>query len=439
MPAKNLLLTSSDQDEEKRLAGFASQNRLLHPDYTDSALNFFHACRDRRETILVEEMVQWAKAANTDPKKQAVRKYLGLGDQRQELSEALTGRVAATWIEKDAAIQSILESNSRINDAIGGVIPPAPPVFPPPLTPQGDLDRMLVSICCWWQEKHHTETQRYNERLYPISVDELKKRLHNSDYSTHRSAWMILLFLGTFHTIGRTSHEQHRDFIKFCMNRSPNWWEIFTQPKPQDYPNKWMSILEDYMNDQIGDMPWYIWVEKFPTFYRIARYLDDYIQSILSIESTSSVFIKHLTAPRTNPFFSRGGPDAPPIRLGIGINFVLRELIRFGVLSPQEHIIQHCFVPRANVRRLLTSLGCDGLSNSDPHNSRVIYQFLKRRFPALNLPIPPTFENTFDIPFELVAENPSRFNLRQFEKLDLDEIDVEEDSLYEGEDNKYEE
>lgn len=339
-------------------------------------------------------------------------------------------------MENYSGIRKMLEINFQ-RDQVGlahkGEISwndPALVSNPKPDAPSVDPNEFIHSLFDWWQDNHHIETQSYDKRLYPISVDDLIQGLHDRD----RSVWMILLVLGALHTMGRTTHEQHRNFIEFCMRRSPNWWTIFARPNPQRNPDAWMSVLEDYMNDQIGAMQWYAWVEKFPTIYRIARYLDDYIQTFLSIKNTSSVFISQLIAPRTNQVFSGGGPDAPPIRLGIGINFVLRELVRFGILLPQEHIIQHCFVPRANVRRLLTRLGCNSLSSPDPYNSQLIHQFLSRHFFDLNLTIPPTFKNAFDIPFELVVENPDRIGLPQSGEFDLDKIDVEEDFWYESED-----
>lgn len=433
-PAKDLLLSCSDQPEENWLAGFALPNRLLHPGYKDSALNFFHACRDRPETIPVEEMVKWAKAANTDLKKQAaVRKYLGLGDRKQEFSYALKKSIAGTWMEKDEGILKIFNANSqqeKVREATEEKIPWSAVTngntedeykkkIELKKPSQDEICKRISQINIWWQKNHVTEIEKYNTCLYPIAVDKLGQGLRDRD----RNAWMILFFLGVLHRMGCTKHEQHRNFINFCMNRSPNWWEIFTQPNPQKRPEKWMKVLDSYMHIQIDKAEWYAWVERFPSIYRIACYLDDYIQLFLGVEKSSYINLDRLISPRTNSLIARGGPDAPPLPLGIGVNFVLRELVRFGILSPKHNLNKHCYVPRANVRRIFTALGCEGLRKSDPDNSQIIHKFICN----YNL-FSPNFENTFDIPFELLAENSKKQQSAGVGDLSLSDAAVDEDA-----------
>ncbi|MBC1271039.1 hypothetical protein GNF07_28820, partial (plasmid) [Trichormus variabilis FSR] len=435
------LLVKGASQEESLLAEFAPNDRLLHPDYAVTSLEFFLACRKPRDIISEQEMVEWARNAKTQDKQQAVRQYLASGERKQGFANALRNCTAKTWIENDQGIQEILKVNSfqqKVEQAIRGEIAWAEVSNSSleenrneivqeiiPEIPTFNIDKTLTEIYTWWQVNHITEIKKYNERLYPITIDELKQKLQNRD----RSAWLMLFFIGITHTMGRTKHEQHRDFIRFCLKRY--WWEIFTENNPSALSKKWMEVLNEYMDDQIEDTTWYYWMEKFPSIYRIANYLNEYIDSFLSIENIQTNFnLHHITAPRTNPAFQGGGADAPPLPLGIGANFVLRELVRLEVINPitELSVHQHCFVPRANVRRLLIRLGCQDLSKPDYKTSTIIYKFLKREFERLGLQGEPIFHHCFDIPFELYPEEPSRAN-----RLNLAKIQVRDDvSWYES-------
>jgi len=430
-----LVSTKNTGEEEKLLSAFAPNCRLLHKDYIGSSLEFFLTCREQRKTVPIPEMVNWAITADTEEKKQAVRQYLGSGERKQEFTTALRcANIGGTWIKIDNGIKEIFKSNSqqeKVHQAIKGEISWTEvsssslnenrDEIAPEITPEItilNLKGTLRQIYTWWQKNHADEIRKYNDLLYPIGIDELRQKLQKED----RSAWLMLFFLGATHMMGRTTHEQHRDFIQFCLDRG--WWQRFSAPNPCSHPDEWMGVLNEYMESQSDGTKYYLWMEKFPSIYRIAYYLDAYIQSFLSIDKIKEPFdLYQIFAPRANPDFQGGGPDAAPMRLGIGVNFVVRELVRLGIVEdPNNYIIPHCFVPRANVRRLLSRIGCDGLNSPDYRHSRSIYKFLLDYFNELRLPVPPTFQNAFDIPFQLYSEKFSQTNL-----LALSEIDIEED------------
>lgn len=435
--ASKLLIKGTSREEETLLAAFAPNYRLLHRDYVGNSLSlkFFRACREQRETIAPNEIVHWAIAADTDAKKQAVRQYLGLGTQKQTFASELRNRITGTWMENDLGIQEILKANSQqeqIEQAIEGKISWNEVVVNlsskenndnnncKETKEHPDKNKILMSIYQWWKENYDAELKRYNERLYPIDdINELKQRLQDRD----RSAWLMLFFLGATHTMGRTKHEQHRDFIKHCLQK--NWWKTFSASNPKALHKEWMNVLNEYLEPQSDKTKWNYWMEKFPTIYRISRYLDFYINSFYSVEKIQNEFdLGHITAPLTYSSFQGGGPDAPPLPIGIGANFILRELMRLEILRPASdvYVSPHCFVPRANVRRMLMFLGCGGLTKSDYRSSANIYKFLQKEFSRLNLDGEPTFHNCFDIPFELYSEDSSKAK-----DLSLNEINVKED------------
>lgn len=98
LPSEQLLSATSDQAEEKRLVGFAPDDRLLHSNYIASGIEFFYACRFRRDSVAIEVLVQWALQAETTTKRNAVHHYLLHGDHRDELAKWLHKNYQGSWI-----------------------------------------------------------------------------------------------------------------------------------------------------------------------------------------------------------------------------------------------------------------------------------------------------------------------------------------------------
>ncbi|AFZ11495.1 hypothetical protein Cri9333_0544 [Crinalium epipsammum PCC 9333] len=109
LPSEQLLSGTSDQAEEKRLVGFAPDDRLLHSNYIASAIDFFYACRFRRDSVAIEVLVQWALQAETTTKRNAVHHYLLHGDHRDELARRLHENLVGSWMVGDRSIVDTLE------------------------------------------------------------------------------------------------------------------------------------------------------------------------------------------------------------------------------------------------------------------------------------------------------------------------------------------
>jgi len=90
--------------------------------------------------------------------------------------------------------------------------------------------------------------------------------------------------------------------------------------------------------------------------------------------------------------------------LGIGANFILREVVRHGVLNSASAIVssEHCFVAHKRVRELLNRLGMnldeDVASSSQ---SQDIYKFISHYLGKDQA----TFDFSFDIPFQIIARD----------------------------------
>ncbi len=109
LPCQQLLVSDSNIIEEKRLVNFAYDSRILHPDYEDSALEFFYACRLRRDTISKEEIAKWALQAKSNEQRKAVHVYLLEGEKREEIAPLLYSNRENSWFANDKKIVDILE------------------------------------------------------------------------------------------------------------------------------------------------------------------------------------------------------------------------------------------------------------------------------------------------------------------------------------------
>ena len=431
--SSNLLIQGAEDMEERLLAAFAPNVFLLSQDYIDSGKNFFLMCREGRKTISLEEMTEWAKMADNIDKQKAVLEYLSNGERKQEFTDKLRQHsLASTWLESNQFVQVVQEifayndEQQRREERIQALQATGEPIYPYNPIPEPIISPtdLLRRISEWWQDNYSREIDKYNQRLYPKPFDDFRNLIQQED----RSAWMMLFFLGFTHKMGRTTHEAHRDFIRFCLDNG--WWDIFSRPDPQNFHSNWMNVLDQYIDPQVDRTQWNYWMEKFPSIYRIARYLDQFIHIFRTIDKHNLINLSQIIAPAINPAFQGSTLNAPPLNLGIGVNFVIRELVRLGVIQPTEQVIQHCFVPRYNVRRLLTYLGCPGLDRPDPTYSRLIASFLAEKINELQLNISPTFENAFDIPFELYSEDSRRVG-----HLPLDSLTIREDDDLSDEEN----
>lgn len=109
LPCQQLLITHSKAIEENLLVGFVPDSRLLNLDYQDSALDFFYACRSKRDTISQDEIIHWVLQATTEEQRKAVYVYLLNGEQREKIAPLLYSNRERSWFANDQRIIDILE------------------------------------------------------------------------------------------------------------------------------------------------------------------------------------------------------------------------------------------------------------------------------------------------------------------------------------------
>ena len=166
-----------------------------------------------------------------------------------------------------------------------------------------------------------------------------------------------------------------------------------------------IGVLDNYLDNQIDESPFYHWVRQFVSIYQITRSLPEYVGIFLDIDKhDKDIDFDEILKPRAASTQAGGGWDAPPLTraLGIGACFVVRELVRTGILtSRRAH--DHAYVGVGRVRNVFVRLGMSDLrgEGASYRHSSQIHRFLIDHLG----PDRAHFDRCFDLPFLAIAEN----------------------------------
>jgi hypothetical protein len=396
------------QPDEARRAAFAPRDRVLSNEYGAEALSFFETCRGRLDAP-VQELAGWVLAARDRPTRQAALDYLADGELGPALQEALRQHgLAGTWLANLATSAEFGAMDIQQQGRLLGLLPLAQAerilesaresLAPQPVCrPEEVLRRMHE----WWGQHRVNELPDYEGRLYPTAGLRFLTDPADEHALQRRKDWMSLFLIGLTHTMGRTVAEQHRGFLRRCDREG--WLDMFALSERD--PGPWMQWVDHFLDGQIDESRFLQWMKQFVGIYQLSRHLDDYIEAFLAVERLRQPFaLTQVTNTRASTLFQGGGVSAPPLSrvLGMGLCFVLRELVRHGVLR-NAYAHPHCFVPVARVRRMLLQIGCEELAQRQrPWEwSRAIHRFLVSYLGTAAA----TFHGDFDIPLQVVAED----------------------------------
>ena len=400
---------AEERDEELR-AGFAPAERVLHREYTGTGLDFFRTCRGSLRAP-AELLSQWGRDAAEEHRQVAFLRYLVDGVLSPQVSRLVAVDRDGTWLE-DVPKSRILDrftppERLTILGRLG--FAEARLLTDPesrPLPPESQVRAFLKNVESWWSDEKNRKAlvQRYLRYEYPNG--------HPPDLSgVDRKAWVVLFVRGIGYTLGRTQDSQTRGFIESCDRRG--WLETFAMdPPPRSDPSewnrRWIGILDEFALQGREHVEYLHWIKLLPIIYRIAVSLSEYIDIFRGLDRGPNV---QLIDPYVilNPALDEeleGGPSGPSLTqsLGLGIFFILRELVRMAVIRG-ERVSFHCFLPTSQMRRAFANLGCP--LNPDAKGavrldwSRQIIEFLRAQDVR-----DPSFAGHFDIPF-IVLGNPN--------------------------------
>jgi hypothetical protein len=352
--------------EERLRASFAPPERVLNSRYTGFALEFFLACRLQMKAN-AEQLTDWILSAVDDTCRKAALRYLDEGELARAIQECLAERgIDDTWL-RDLSAESVLlngmDPNTRA--VVSGRLRRRSLLNEADSRPKirliGDPGAVLHRIVDWWATNRAELTAEYERWVYPEHrPPEVMSDGDGIETDPEiRRGWMTLLLTGAMQTIGHAGAEQNRGFLQLCGNRG--WLDTFSQPELR--PEAWMGIMHEFLDQQAQDMPFFHWMGQFVSIYQLAHWLAQYVRGFLAMNRLrpgEPFDLTMVTQPRTSPLFQGGtGFDAPPISrtLGIGANFVLRELVRLNLLDRQDdRLWKFCYVPTLRVRRLVAAI-----------------------------------------------------------------------------------
>lgn len=431
-------------DDEMLICGFAPPMTLLHLDYVGASLDFFKLARARSGYgPNVRSLFEWACHANDEDARRAVLRYVLDGRQGRALAEELR-KDPPPWLPRtEGLLENPLlaewseEDRKRLLLALGGH-GHLQPISPPPTdpVPVGTTPQVLKAIHAWWNTVRSSECRTYTNQVYPecFSPSQLRE-------SNDRTGWFTMFALACFQALGRTQDRQHCGFI--ARGWRDGWWPDLALSRPPNDVQSWLERLVYWSAADTLEQDFLPWKRTFVDLYTVARHLDTYIvifQSLPSIiDEDGPMSLNDLLHPTYSPAIARLGLDAAPLdrSLGIGTNWMIRELVRHGVYNADDadSLAPYCWAPTRRVRQLLNHLG-EVIESPDMDASRFLYEFIRDQIG----PDRGRFHGDFDLPLQLVTCKAYRDTLRQFfqrsdsEVPDLDDVDDESSAHFTGDD-----
>ena len=417
----------SDSEDEKSLCRFAPEGALLDRRYQGAALEFFKVARAQSGYGPQPRLLHdWATNANDDNRRRAVLRYIISGRQGRALADAMRND-PPVWLPQP--IESFLtdpllsgwsdEDKKRLFLELG-----AHDLFrvdePGSVSGRPDADPWVVldAIHGWWTANHDTQRDAYAKGIYPEFYS--PSQLRSAD---DQAGWFTMFALACFQSLGRTQDEQHRAFIE--RGQREGWWQELAVSRPPDDAQPWLERLESWSAPEQHDQEFFPWRRALVDLYTFSRGLDEYVEIISKlphlVQDQGSISLNSILRPSYAPALRQLGLDAAPINrsLGIGVNWMIRELLRHGVYETDDvHLIApYSWAPTGRVRELLNTLGADIGVEADMDVSPAIYDFVVSHLASDHA----LFAGDFDLPLQLITRSENRAALEQcFAQADRD-------------------
>jgi hypothetical protein len=414
-------------EDEKLLSRFAPGSALLDQSYQGAALEFFKVARSQSGYgPQASLLLKWSSSADNADRQRAVLWYVIAGRQGRALAEVMRSDFPA-WIPQPLErllSDSLLdgwsdEDRKRLLFELGGhylfnVIK----VETTEEQPKADPQVILNGIHDWWSAEGVAERDAYASRVYPtfFAPSQLRE-------TGDRAAWFTMFSLACFQSFGRAQDGQHRVFIETGWREG--WWQELAESRPPSDVQSWLDRLEGWSAPEQFDQAFLPWRRAFVDLYTVARWLDEYVEVVRKlpriIQDRGPISLNDVLRPSYSPVIMPLGLDAAPLSrsLGIGMNWMIREMLRQGVYAPRDAGIMapYCWAPSQRVRELLNALSADVGVWADKEASRAIHEFVVKHIGADRA----RFNGDFDLPLQLITRETHRAALDYcFEVADRD-------------------
>ena len=452
------------------------------------AVAFFLACRQHMEAT-AETLEQWVLAAKSVEERTAAIGYLADGELGERVAERVRERDWLASVSNDSGIMNRLTEEQQ-RKLLRRLVPserlqrvfadPDPdPDLPKPSAPCGETDgyrskeeEMIANILkeeamefeyekpleddegvlcpdfsfttasgerlVWehlgmWYHEESEVAEKYREewRKKIERYKNLKYREGSTLFTTKNCDREECLSVAR-QSFGRAQDQQHRGFID--RGYRDGWWREIAEsiPPAPDKIQPWLTRLERWSGAERFDQEFLHWERTLVDLYTITRWLTQYTELFRKLPSIvreeGIISLKDVLRPSHSPVIRPLGLNAAPLdrSLGIGVNWLIRELARNGVYGPDDARLMapYCWMPTERVRRLLTRLGMSNLSpNANPEDSREIHEFIVKHLREERA----RFGGDFDLPLQLITRASYRDDLnRCFQQGGLDAPDFDE-------------
>lgn len=402
-----LLTRQAEQGSDEALrASMAPPHALLDDSYDSAGLALFRRLRGQpRERA--DDTLAWLLQAPED-RQEAALEYLMTRPLRDPVRERVEEQREGTWLAMPALVNNpvldALDSRERqYLDAVLGTAPEEPGGHTfddllgelddaQPVNTAGALER----IHDWWADNRERYVARYEEAVYPGGRPYITEPDFDEDDHDLRRRWTALLVLGTLQSMGRARPQQHAAFLAMCDRQG--WLDVFSNADASD--GMWMNVIHSFLEGGVDRFRYYHWMRQFVAIHQVSRWLREYVLALLEADKFPHVTYDELLAPRTNPLLQGTDLDAPPMQeaLGIGGIFVVRELLRQGVLG-NPVLAPLAFVPGRRVRALIEALSGTRLPEGHGDASRHIHRYLTEELGETRA----TFLGDYDLPLLVLA------------------------------------
>ncbi len=257
----------------------------------------------------------------------------------------------------------------------------------------------LSEIAAWWSENKDEQRGRYHAAAFPDVLDVAS--LVDGD----RASWFTFFALACFRSYGRTTDAQHRGFVDRGVREG--WWTELAESRPPADAAAWLARLQAWSSaDQTSEV-FGMWRGSFVALYTVARWLDRYARLMLKLpdiiaDVDGRVSLRELMDPAYSPTVRRLGIDAAPLArtLGIGANWMIRELLRAGVYR-RGVLAPYAWMSSRRVRDFLVRAGGPALHEADPDHSRQIHEFVVKELGTQAA----KFDGDYDLPLQLRTDH----------------------------------
>ena len=177
------------------------------------------------------------------------------------------------------------------------------------------------------------------------------------------------------------------------------WWPVFIEGESA---GDWMGVLDGWHKSSIELLDFVPWMRLFPTLYQLNRYGRVYRRLLLSAARRPDGFnLRKLLAPLADEQLTGSGDafDAPPLNLGVGGHWLLRELVRLEVVNGDQ-LAPLCYMPSKKLVDLLELTGLYLIGDEDPQvKAAEIHRHIVSQIGSG----PATFGGYYDLPLQAVA------------------------------------